>query len=174
MAELATIGTALTIASTVIGAGATVYSAYSSYQQGQALQAEADRQARVDEAAGKGEFAASQREAELRRIEGNLIMSRQQAYAAASGAGAGNDDPTILKIMSDTGANAELGARSVIYGGQSRQDDYINSARTRRISGQNNFLGGVLRAVGTLAGGVGRLSDTSDRWVPAFQTAFGG
>lgn len=167
MASLATIGTVLTVGSAVVGAGASVYSAVSSFQQGQAIQAEAERQALVDEQAGKSEFAASQRDAELRRLEGRLIMSRQQAYAAASGAGAGADDPTILQIMGKTGANAELGARVATYGGESRQADYFNVAQARRISGRNNFVGKMLEGIGTLAGGVGRLADTSKDWVPA-------
>ncbi len=167
MASLATIGTALTVGSAVVGAGAAVYGAYQQVEQGKAIRAEADRQAMMDELHGKNEYAASLREADLRRIEGKLIMSRQQAYAAASGAGAGADDPTLLKIMSETGANAEYGARSVMYGGEGRRDDYLNSATSRRISGRNNFMGSLLSATGTLAGGIGRLADTSKDWIPA-------
>lgn len=165
--ELATLATVATIGSAAIGAGASIYSAVSTYQQGQAIAEEAERQARVDELSGKNELAASQREAELRRLEGKLVMSRQLAYAAASGSGAGPSDPTIVQIMSRTGANAELGSRSVLYQGEQRQADYINTARARRISGRNNFMASVLDSVGTLAGGIGRLSDTSKDWVPA-------
>lgn len=165
MAELATIAAVATIGAAVVGTGATVYSAYQQVQQGEAIQKEAVRQAQVDEASGKQEYAASQREAELRRLEGRLIMSRQQAFAAASGGGA--DDPTILKIMSDTGANAELGAQSVMYQGAARQQDYLNAAQARRISGRNNYMGAVLSSVGTLASGIGRLADTSSSWGPA-------
>lgn len=167
MATLATIGTALTVGAAVVGAGASVYSAYQSHQQGVAMQQEANRQALIDEASGKAEFAASQREAELRRLEGKLIMSRQQAYAAASGAGAGANDPTILRIMSKTGENAEQNARVALYQGESRMADYYNQAQARRISGRNNFVGKMLEGFGTLAGGVGRLADTSKDWIPA-------
>lgn len=169
MATLATIGTVLTIGSAVIGAGAAVYGAYNSYQSGVAAQEEYDRQAGVDELHGKNERAAAQRDAELRKLEGKLIMSRQQAYAAASGAGSGVDDPTILKIMTDTGANADLGARSVMYQGASRQDDYLSAATAKRASGRSNFLGGILRATGALADGVGNLAATSRDWIPAAQ-----
>lgn len=170
MATLATIGTVLTVGSAVIGAGAAVYGAYNSYQAGVAAQAEYERQAGVDELSGKMEFAASQREAELRRLEGGLIMSRQQAYAAASGAGSGVDDPTILKIMSDTGANADMNARSVMSQGEARRDDYLNAAKAKRASGSSNFLGGILRATGALADGVGNLAATSRDWIPAAQS----
>jgi hypothetical protein len=168
MAALATIGSILTIGSAVVGAGASIYSAYNSFEQGKAMQAEAERQALVDEQSGKSEYAASQREAELRRLEGKLIMSRQQAYAAASGAGSGADDPTIMTLMSETGSNAELGARVALYQGASREADYFNSAQARRISGRNNFVGKMLEGFGSLAGGVGRLADSSGDWIPAF------
>lgn len=167
MASLATIATVATIGSAVIGAGTAIYGAYNSYQQGVAQQAEYERQARVDELHGKNEFAAAQRDAEMRRLEGHLIMSRQQAYAAASGLGSGADDPTILKIMSETGARAELGARSVMYQGEARRDDYLSSATAKRASGASNYMGGIMRAVGTLAGGIGQLADTAPSWTSA-------
>lgn len=169
MASLATVATVATIAGTAISAGAAVYSAYSQYQQGEAIQEEANRQALMDELHGKNEFAAAQREARLREIEGQLIMSRQQALAAASGGGAGPEAPTILKIMADTEASANYGAASVLYGGASRQDDYLASATSRRVSGRNNFFGSIASAVGTLAGGIGRLGETSNQWAPALR-----
>jgi len=164
MASLATIAAVVGIAGTAVSAGAAVYSAYNTYQQGVAQKQEFDRQAAVDEAHGRAEGAAAQRDAEQRRREGRLIMSRQQAIAAASGAGSGSDAPTIEKIMSDTGRLAETGAQSIMYQGEARRDDYFNSASARRTSGQNNFFGSILRSVGTLAGGIGRLGETSDRW----------
>lgn len=167
MAALATLGTALTIGSAVVGAGASVISAYSSYSQGQAQQAEFERQAKVDELTGKNEYAASQRDAEQRKLEGQLVQSRQQAYAAASGAGSGSDDPTILKIMSDTGERTRVAVESTLYGGQQSRDAYDASASARRRSGQASFLGGVLDAVGTLAGGVGHLADATARFIPS-------
>lgn len=154
MAALATIATIATL-------GATVISTVASVQQGAAAQREGYRQAAVDELAGKNELAASQRDAEERRMEGKLIMSRQQAFAAASGGGSGADDPTIMKILSDTGERAEYGAESIMYQGQARHDDYYASAAARRETGQNNFFGGLLRGVGSLAGGIGHLAEMS-------------
>jgi hypothetical protein len=154
------------IAGTVIGAGAAIYSANQTYEQGVAQKQEYDRQAAVDELAGKNAFAASQRDAEQRKLEGKLIMSRQQAYAAASGGGGGADAPTIAKILTDTGANAEQGARSVLYGGEQAQSDYFSAAQAKRITGQNNFMGSVLSSIGTLAGGVGHLVDSTAKYFP--------
>jgi hypothetical protein len=123
----------------------------------------------MDELHASNEFASAQREADLRRMEGKLIMSRQQAYAAASGGGAGSDAPTIVKIMADTSARSEFGANSVLYGGAERQQDYLNTAEARRVSGRNNFFGSIASAVGTLAGGIGRIGDTADKWAPAIR-----
>lgn len=166
MAALATIGPALAIGSAVVGAGASAFSAYSTYQQGQAQQAQAEQVAQQDMLAGKNEFAASQREAELRKQEGNLIMSTQRAYAAASGGGSGADDPTITKILTDTGAKTQFGADSYMYQGQQREDDYFANASATRQTGANNFMGATLSALGTLAGGIGRFAGAAAGFVP--------
>lgn len=108
-----------------------------------------------EEAQGRAEFAASQQESFERRLEGQLIMSRQQAAAAASGGGAGSDAPTIVKLLTETGERAQLGEASVRYGGEIRRDALYNSASARRKTGDSSFLGGILDGIGTLAGGVG-------------------
>ena len=148
MASLATLATVATIGSAVIGTGAAIYG-------GMASQDAAEQAAQQDILAGKNEFAAAQRTAEQRRLEGALISSRQQAIAAASGAGAGDDAPTITKIMSETAARTQYGVDSEIYAGQQRRDDYTNSARARRETGRYNFFGGILKGVGTGLGGIG-------------------
>ena len=102
MAELATIGTALTIASTVIGAGATVYSAYSSYQQGQALQAlcallgllaPAERQAvllAVEAVTAAGHLALHTRLQTARQtIKPLAVLAQQRLRAAQTGSDCG-------------------------------------------------------------------------------------
>lgn len=148
MAGLETLALVATIGSAVIGAGSAIYSG--SVQQDMANQA-ADQ----EERAGKNEFAAAQRVAQQRRLEGELILSRQQAAAAASGAGSASDAPTIAKIMSETAGRIEYGVDSEIYAGQQRMDDYNASARSRRQTGQYNFLGGILRGIGRGLEGVG-------------------
>lgn len=148
MASLATLATVATIGSAVIGAGAAVYGGYQSKQAAEAA-------ARQDIRAGKNEFAAAQRIAQQRRLEGALILSRQQAVAAASGAGSASDAPTITKVMAETDARYRYGAESELYAGRERQYDYYDSARARRETGQYNFLGGILRGIGRSFEGVG-------------------
>lgn len=166
MTALAGLGTALTIGAAVVGAGASVYSAYQTHEMGVAQQKEYNREAAVDELAGKNEYAASQREAEQKRLEAQLVMSRAQAYAAASGAGAGADDPTIVKILGEEGTKGKFNADSLLYAGEQGRDAYYSSAAAKRATGANIFLGSTLSAVGTLAGGIGKLIPTAVPFIP--------
>lgn len=148
MASLATIATVATLAGTAVTAGATIYNGMQQQQM-------ADEIAKQEELAGKNEFASSIHDAEERRLEGALVMSRQQAIAAASGAGSGSDAPTIMKILGDTAKRTQVGVESSIYQGAQRRDDYTRSARNRRITGQNNFFGSIAKAAGYGLGGFG-------------------
>ncbi len=148
MAALATIATVATIGSAVVGVGSAIW-------QGMESQKAQELAARQEMRAGKNEFAASQRTAQDRRLEGELIASRQLAAAAASGAGAGADAPTIVKILGDADARTKFGVQSELYAGRERQYDYYDSASTRRQTGSNNFIGGLLKGLGRGLGGVG-------------------
>lgn len=149
MASLATVAAVATIGSAVIGTGASIYG-------GMQQQKANEIAARQERLAGKNELAAAQREAEDRRREGRLIMSAQMAEAAASGAGAGEDAPTIMKILTDTGERVEYGAEATMYQGYSRRDDYFRSADAREASGRASFFGSVLSGLGSGIGGIGR------------------
>lgn len=103
----------------------------------------------------KEETAASQRDAIAKRREGSLINSRAQAVAAASGAGAGTDAPTIVKLMSQTSGEAEYNAQSSLYGGKSRSAGLMDSAKGRRAEGKATLLGSVFSGFGQAAKGFG-------------------
>lgn len=111
----------------------------------------ADESAKRSVTAGQAEFAASQREAEERKLEGALVMSRQQAAAAASGAGAGGDAPTIVRLMTETSKRATYGAESTLYGGRQRRQTYLDTADAQRASGNASFLGSIFTGVGRMA-----------------------
>lgn len=149
MASLATVAAVATIGSAVIGTGASIYG-------GMQQQKANEIAARQERLAGKNELAAAQREVEDRRREGRLIMSAQMAEAAASGAGSGEDAPTIMKILTDTGERVEYGAEATMYQGYSRRDDYFRSADAREASGRASFFGSVLSGLGSGIGGIGR------------------
>jgi hypothetical protein len=137
----------LAIAGIVAGVAGAAGSIYEGYQTQQA----AYEAARRDERAGQAEFAASQREAEERRLEGEIIMSRQQAAAAASGGGAGSDAPTIVRLMTESAKRARYGQESTLFGGRSRKQTYIETAQSRRATGDANFLGSILTGIGQTA-----------------------
>jgi len=168
MASLATIASVAAIGAAVVGTGVSLYG--SSVAADNARKAgEAERQtqymlAQQEEAAGTEALASSQRDARERKLEGELIMSRQQAVAAASGGGAGADAPTIVRLMTETAKRSQYGQDSVIYTGEATRSKYNASAAARRMSGENSFLGGIqgaqgayLSGIGSLAAGVGKV-----------------
>lgn len=113
----------------------------------------AQQEAMQLEEKGKEELAASQRDANQKRREGALVNSRQQALAAASGAGAGADAPTIVKLMTDTAGQAEYNAQVDLYGGKSRKQGLYDAAANRRREGKASLLGSVLGGFGGFAKG---------------------
>lgn len=139
MAALPLIGAAISGIGTILG--------------GVAANNAAQSEARQLEEKGKEELAASQRDAEVKRREGQLINSRQQALAAASGAGAGSDAPTIVKLMTDTAGQAEYNAQVDLYGGKSRKEGLFAAAENRRREGKASLLGSVLGGFGGFAKG---------------------
>ncbi len=128
----------------VASAGATIYA-------GNETRKASNAAAKRAETAGQAEFAASQREAQERKLEGALIESRQQAGAAASGGGAGSDAPTIVKIMTETRKRVDYGVASTMAGGRNRKQGYIDRAEATRASGNASFLGSILTGVGQVA-----------------------
>lgn len=148
MAELALIGT-------LISAGGSIV-------QGISANDAAQTEAAQMEERGKEDFAASQREAIDKRREGRLVNSRQQALAAASGAGA--DAPTIVKLMTDTAGQAEYNAASTMFGGLQRRAGMNDSARARRKEGQAAMIGSVFDAAGTALSGGSKFGTAKGWW----------
>lgn len=137
-----------TVASAGISAAGSIYA-------GQKSQEAAYLAARQAEEQGREEFAASQREAFERSLEAKLTMSRQQAIAAASGGGSGADAPSIVRLQERTAERGQYGEDSARYGGESRRRSSFREAEARRRTGDNNFVGSLFTAGGTLAGGIG-------------------
>lgn len=140
----------------VLGGIGALVSAGGTIASGVAAKNAADFEAQQMEMKAQEERAAAQREAQAKKREGALVMSRQQALAAASGAGAGTDAPTIVRLMTDTAREAEFGANSVLYGGESRARGLIDTAKGRRMSGRASLLGSTIGGFGQAIGGLGR------------------
>ncbi len=157
MADPITLGTVAVvgaIAAAGISAAGSIYAGQKSRESSQIL-------ALQEEAQGREEFAAAQREASERSLEAKLIQSRQQAIAAASGGGGGADAPTIVNIMGKTAQRGAYGVETAIFGGESRRRAAYISADARRRTGENNFVGSLFTAGGTLAGGIGDFARMS-------------
>lgn len=128
---------------------------------GVAGMAAANQEAKQMKAQAKEEVAASQREATEKRREGALVMSAQQARAAASGAGAGTDAPSIVRLMTDTAGQAEYNAGTVRYGGEQRAQGLLQAARNRKATGAANLFGSVLGGFGEMASGFSKYKRRS-------------
>jgi len=88
--------------------------------------------------------AIAQREAIRKSREARLIISRQQALAAASGGSA--DDPTVLDLMQDTAEEGEYQKKVSLYEGESRSRQLLNKASVVRAQGRQAMLAGFLNA----------------------------
>jgi hypothetical protein len=161
MAALATVATVAAGAAAVVGAGAQIYGGYAQQQSDDAAR---KAQALQYEEQGRAEFAAAQRQAIERRLQGQIALSDQQAAAAASGGGAGTNAPTIVRLMTETSQRADYGAASEQYSGAQSQRNYNTAASNVLASKSNSFLGSLLSGIGTLAGGAASTYNMADRF----------
>lgn len=155
MAALAAIGP-------LLGAIGTGVSVVGTLAAGAAANDAAQSEAAQLEAKGKEDFAASQREAQDKRREGRLVNSRQQAIAAASGAGA--DTPTIVKLMTDVAGQSEYNAQTTMFGGLQRKKGMNDSANARRAEGSAALTGSVFDALGTGLSGASKFGTSKSWW----------
>ncbi|RUV65844.1 hypothetical protein EOA64_00430 [Mesorhizobium sp. M1A.F.Ca.IN.022.02.1.1] len=139
-----------------LGAIGSVVSGVGTIASGVAEKRAADFEAAQMEQKAKEETAASQRDAMQKRREGAILNSRAQALAAASGAGAGTDAPTIVKLMGQTAGEADYNAQTAMYGGYSRAAGLRDSAKARKASGNASLLGSVIGGFGSMAGGLSK------------------
>ena len=111
--------------------------------QGQYQQAAAVYEANQLEQQANEARALAQQEAVRRRREGELLLSRQVAVAAAQGGAA---DPSVLTLYGDTFEETELAAGTEIYKGETRARGLIESANIRRYEGEQAVIAGNIQA----------------------------
>lgn len=140
----------------LLGVLGSVLSGAGTIAAGAAEKQSADFEAAQMDMKAREEVAASQRDAIAKRKEGEILNSRAQALAAASGGGAGTDAPTIVKLMGQTAGEADYNAQTAMYGGYSRAAGLRDSAKARRMSGNASLLGSVLGGFGSTAGGLAK------------------
>lgn len=131
----------------ILAIAGTGLSVISRIQQGRYEEAALNMQARNEEAQGKEELAASQREAQEKRRESQLAQSRAIAIAAGSGAGVTN--PTVVDILEDTAERGEYLAQTSLYGGKSRKAGYDDKAAASRFRGKQAKSGSIFDAIAT-------------------------
>lgn len=146
MTGLAAAGTVASVAGSLIQGRAT-------RRAGVAARDAADYEASQLDAAAGEEVAAGQREGfEIERQTG-LLGSRQQAVAAASGAG--GTDPNVVDAMADVQREGGYRRNLAIYGAIQRGRGLRAQAEATRRSGQASLAGSRLAAAGTIIGGLG-------------------
>lgn len=147
MAELA-------LAATVIG-GAV--SAVGTLAAGGAAKDASYFKAAQEQQAAQESRAASQRQSMEHRRQAGLALSKVQAGAAASGAGA--SDPGILKIAGDIAGRGEYQSLADMYTGENRARGLEDSAMGDRMSGDAAQTGSYYKAAGTLLSTGGSFYD---------------
>ena len=140
-----TIGTAL-------AAGGTVYSGISQYQASKA-------EAKQLKAKGDNELAKSQREADRRRRETQVLVSRANAVAAASGAGA--TDASVMATKEKIQAEGDNNAMLDMYNGLVNRSDLYREAATTKASGRSKLFSSIIDAGSTVYSDIARRNRES-------------
>ncbi|WP_375460023.1 hypothetical protein [uncultured Enterovirga sp.] len=134
--------------------------------EGQRDQAEStaraqEMQAAAQERRANEERAASQREAIARDRKTELTLSRTQAVAASSGAGA--DDPTVLDLVGDTAAEGEYGELTALYEGHARATTLDDQATISRFTADRTRRAGPIAARATMLSGLSSFASSVGR-----------
>ena len=111
----------------------------------------AKAQAKAMEIEANQRRASAQRQAVEKRKEAGLIMSRQQAVAAASGSGA--TDPTVIDLMETTAGRGEYQAQTIQYGGEEEGRGLQNQAAFTRAEGRNRMFASFIDAGSSMLSG---------------------
>lgn len=122
---------------------------------GKAQKESAYYQAQQYELKSKEEAAAGQREAMEAERNKQLVLSKQQSLAAASGLGA--TDPTIVELAGETAKRGTYQAQMLRYGGEERATGLRAQAVASRMSGDAALAGAQASAAGSIIGGFGSM-----------------
>lgn len=134
-----------------LGIAGAVISAAGSVMGGMAANENAKAEAQMMERRGNEERAASTRDQATKAKQTQLLLSRQQALAASSGAGA--TDPTILDLMSKTQGQGFLQSQTIGYEGQVAQEGLQYQAAVKRYQGKQQMMAGFIGAGTSILGG---------------------
>ena len=155
---------ALQTAGTILGLSGAAQSASAQRQAGaSADQAAQFRAAQLEQQAGQ-ERASAQRQSIEARRRSNIAMSRAQALAASSGAGA--LDPTVINLMSGIAGEGELEANTALYQGEERAIGQEAGASASQYEGAQARRAGEIKAKSTILGGLANAGMSLSRYAP--------
>ena len=145
-----------------LAVGGTLLSAYGQIQQGNAAAAMGKAQQQADEyqasqmkvQAGQ-ERAAGQRRAYEERRKGELVMSKAQAQAAASGSS--SLDPSIIDIMGDLESETQYNVDVTNYESEDRARDLETGASLKSYEGQMAKAAGKMQKRSSTIAAAGSL-----------------
>lgn len=140
---------ALSAIGSLVSAGGTIAS-------GIGANTAAKYQAGQMDAAANESRAAGQRQGFEHQRQTNLGLSKLQAGAAASGAGA--DDPTIQALGGDMAGRGEYQALTDLYTGENRARGLQDQAAAKRQSGKDALTKSYLSAGGTILSSAGSMA----------------
>jgi hypothetical protein len=155
---MAGIGAIMGIASSAVGMMGSIAQAKAMKEQAKAENMQLGMQAAE-------EMAVASRDSQAKGKEGRILLSRQQAVAAASGGGA--TDPTVLELAGDIGRETNVQKRELMRQGKekARNLEYkqkVNTwsakqnAKMTILGGIGNMIGGIGQGIGGLAGAFGK------------------
>lgn len=130
---------------TVAQVGGTALSMVGALKSGADQKASMNYQAKVQEQQADEATAAGQRSAAAQYRQGQLLQSRQQAVAAATGGGA---DQSVLNIMGMTSMETQLAAQTEMYKAEQRSKGYSDAASVSRTDASRAGTNGTLTALG--------------------------
>lgn len=139
----------------ILGGIGTGIQVLGTIKAGNDADAKAQYEAKVQEQQADEAKAASQRDAAAQYRQGNQILSQQRA--AIAGSGGSLTDPSVLDLMGDTAAEADLAGRTEIYKGEQQSRGYNDAAKNSRISGKNAKTAAYIGAAGSLFSGVSSM-----------------
>lgn len=129
----------------------TAISAYGSLQQGKAAQQQANFEAAQMDANAKQVDAAGQRAALDRARETDVLLSRAQAAAGASGFG--SVDPDVLNIIGGITEVGEKNKQAELYNSGSQSTAMRTQATATRYTGAQTRRASTISAASTILSG---------------------
>jgi hypothetical protein len=144
-------------ASTIAGIGGTLFSAYSSYQQGKYAEKVARNNAIAAEYQAQDAERRGQIEERQVRLRAAQLGGQQRSALAANGVQLGSG--SALDVLSDTAMMGEADALTARHNAQMEAWGYRAQASNYRAEGAGARAAGTSNAVGSLLGGAGSVAD---------------